>query len=460
MATTVLQTVVSRLREDFTTTSATAVLVAGTQRLLTVTAGSYVDLSAVVGCSIGAAADAFMNVYVDGAISGEGGSGSVGTAGDFLEMAARTRVGPITTAQAAAGILVDVRVATSASTLSISATTTPSKYSAVLTATELTITNATDLPKKIPHLLLWLKADTGVTKSQSTGDVTAWADQSGSGVITFSTLVNTFTPGETLTGGTSGATAVIQTGGATKSILTDIRGTFVVGEAISSSGTGTAVVTVVPAALSIVATAGTSPKYEASVVNSLPGLYFDGARAAHFTINNDGVLTDKPPLQGTSIEIFAVVSVSAALRAGASLLVPAVASKADCLAVTLSNATVNRNALLDTGNAGTPEYVSTTTTITSGKALMRWRYNLGTTTGAAGVDGNAEVADTTFAPADPGTIYMGTIGSPSAGDFPIGDFRLCELLVYSYAQPATADAVSSSDIQAIRDYLNSKYRVY
>ena len=124
--------------------------------------------------------------------------------------------------------------------------------------------------------------------------------------------------------------------------------------------------------------------------------------------------------------------------------------------VTLSNATVNRNALLDTG--GADEYVSTTTTITSGKALMRWRYNVGTTTGAAGVNGNAEVADATFAPAT--GIAWSTIGSASAGDFPIGDFRLCELIVYSFFQANTEDAVNSSDIQAIRDYLNSRYLVY
>jgi len=38
MSTTILQTVVARCREDFTTTSATAALVSGTQRLLSVAA--------------------------------------------------------------------------------------------------------------------------------------------------------------------------------------------------------------------------------------------------------------------------------------------------------------------------------------------------------------------------------------------------------------------------------------
>lgn len=460
MTVSVLQTVVARCRQDFTTTSATADLITGTQRRLTVTAGSYVDLEGVVACSVGAAADTFLNIYVEGAISGEGGAQSTATASDWLQLVAKTRLGPITAAQAAAGILVDLRVATSANTLTINATATPSKYSAVLTAREFTDTAIVDLPKRIPHLLLWLKADTGVTKSQMTGEVTAWADQSGAGMIQFSDLVNTFSPGETLTGGTSGATAIVQTGGAASSNLTDIRGTFVVGETITDGGTGSAVVTVVPAAYTIVGTAGACPLYEASIVNSLPGLYFPGSVAANLRINcdTDGGPGIAPPLQGAAIEIFAVVSVSASLRAGATLMCPAVASKADCLVVTLSNASVNRNALLDTG--GADEYVSTTTTITSGKALMRWRYNLGTTTGAAGVNGNAEVADATFNPADPSTIFWGFIGSPSAGDFPIGDFRLCELIVYSYAQAATEDAVCSSDIQAIRDYLNSKYLVY
>lgn len=453
MSTTTLQTVVARCRQDFTTTSNTAVLVSGTQRRLTVTAGSYVDLQGVVACSLGAAADTFLNIYVDGVIAGEGGGQSTATAADFLQLVARTRIGPVTAAQALAGIVVDLRVATSADTLSITAATTPTKYSAVLTATELAITDTVLLPKQIPHLLLWLKADAGVTKDQSTGEVTAWTDQSGSISLGYDGGSAVFAVGLTVTGTTSGATGTVLNIGAAQAsgtlVLTDVRGTFVDNEVITDSSTGAAVVNGSPAALTVTAAAGSAPLYEASVVNSLPGLYFNGNNAANMTVSNT-------PQQGTAIEVFAVVSVSASLRAGASLMVPAAASKADCLCVTLSNATVNRNALLDTG--GSDEYVSTTTTITSGKALMRWRYNVGTTTGAAGVNGNAEVADTSFAPAT--GIAWKHIGSPSAGDYPIGDFRLCELIVYSFFQAASEDAVTTSDISAIRDYLNAKYLVY
>ncbi len=452
MTTTILQTVVARCRQDFTTTSNTAVLVTGTQRRLAVTAGSYVDLEGVASCALGAAADVFFDIFVDGVIAGEGGSQSTATAADFLQLAAKTRIGPITAAQALAGIVVDLRIATSADTLSISAATTPSKYSAVLTATELAITDTVLLPKQIPHLLLWLKADSGVTRN-ATGEVTEWTDQSGSVSLGYDGGSAVFVVGLTVTGATSGATGTVLNIGAAEAagtlVLTDVRGTFVDNEVITDAGTGAAVVNGSPTALTVTAAAGSAPLYEASVINSLPGLYFGGSNAANLVVSNT-------PQQGTAIEVFAVVSVSAGLRAGASLLVPAAASKADCLCVTLSNATVNRNALLDTG--GADEYVSTTTTITSGKALMRWRYNVGTTTGAAGVNGNAEVADTSFAPAT--GIAWKHIGSPSAGDFPIGDFRLCELIVYSFFQASAEDAVNSSDVAAIRDYLNAKWLVY
>ena len=89
---------------------------------------------------------------------------------------------------------------------------------------------------------------------------------------------------------------------------------------------------------------------------------------------------------------------------------------------------------------------------------MRWRYNVGTTTGAAGVNGNAEVTDATFAPAT--GIAWKYIGSAASTDFPLGDFRLCELIVYSCFQASTEDAVSTSDITAIVEYLNQKYLVY
>ncbi len=455
MSTTILQRVVARCRENFTTTSATAVLISGTQRRLSVTAGSFVDLEGVAACSLGAAADAFFDIFVDGVIAGEGGAQSTATAADWLQLAAKTRIGPITAAQAAAGVVVDLRIATSADTLSITALTTPSKYSAVLTATELAITDTVVLPTQIPHCLLWLKADAGVTRDQSTGEVTAWTDQSGSKALGYDTGTGVFTVGLTATGTTSGATGTVLNIGAAEAsgtlVLTDVRGTFLDNEAITDSSTGAAVVDGTAAALTVTAAAGTAPLYEASVVNSLPGLYFPRSKAANLVISNT-------PQQGTALEVFAVYSTSifASSVAGATLMSPAAASKADCLVLTLSNATVNRSALLDTG--GADEYAPTGTTITSGKALARFRYNVGTTTGAAGANGVAEVADTSFAPAT--GIAWKHIGSASNGDFPTGDFRLCELIVYAFFQAATEDAVSTSDITAIREYLNNKWQVY
>jgi len=455
MSTTILQTVTARCRQDFTTTSATAVLITGTQRRLTVTAGSYVDIEGVASCSVGAAADTFFDIFVDGAISGEGGAQSTATAADFLHLAARTRLGPITTAQAAAGILVDLRCATSADTLTINAATTPTKYSAVMTATELAITDTVAIPTQIPHLLLWLKADSGVTKDQSTGEVTAWTDNSGSRALAYDGGSAVFAVGLLVTGGTSGATGYVLNIGAAQAsgtlVLTDVRGTFVDNEVITDSATGAAVVNGTAAALTVTAAAGSAPLYESSVINSLPGLYFPRSVGANLVISNT-------PQQGTAVQVFAVYSTSifATSVAGATLMSPAAASKADCLVLTLSNATVNRSALLDTG--GADEYASTGTTITSGKALARYRYNVGTTTGAAGANGVAEVADTSFAPAT--GIAWKHIGSASEGDFPLGDFRLCELIVYAFFQAASEDAVSSSDIQAIRDYCNAKYLIY
>ena len=451
MSATILQKVVAKCREDFTVASATPALIGGTQRRLSVTAGSYVDIEGTINGAIGAAAEATLRIFVDASAVGEGGSSSVGTAADTVSVSVRHRLGPVTAAQAAAGLLIELRAGASTNTLSITAATTPATFSAVLTVTEVTLDEP--LPTTVPHCLLWLKADSGVTKDQTTGEVTAWTDNSGSRSLAYDGGTAVFVVGLTVTGGTSGATGTVLNIGAAEAagtlVLTDVRGTFVDNEAITDSGTGAAVVNGTASALTVTATAGSAPLYEASVVNSLPGLYFDKTKAANLVVSNT-------PQQGTAIEVFAVVSVSAALNAGATLMSPAAASKADCLVVTLSNATVNRNALLDTG--GADEYVSTTTTITSGKALMRWRYNVGTTTGAAGVNGNAEVADTSFAPAT--GIAWKHIGSAASGDFPLGDFRLCELIVYSFFQAATEDAVTSSDIQSIRDYLNAKYLVY
>lgn len=455
MSTTILQKVSAACREDFTTTSATAALISGTQRLLSVTAGSYLDLEGVAAFSVGAAADTFFDIFVDGAIAGQGGAQSTATANDWLQVAAKARVGPITAAQAARGLLVDLRIATSANTLSISAATTPSKYSAVLTATEYTDTGVVNTPNQVPHCLLWLDAAQGVTKDSTTKEVTAWTNLANSRAVAYDGGSAVFAVGLTVTGGTSGATGVVLNIGAAEAsgtlVLTDVRGTFVDNEAITDSATGAAVVNGSPAALTVTAAAGTAPFYEASVINSLPGLYFSRANASNFVISNT-------PQQGTAVMVFAIYSTStfANSSAGATLMSSAAASKADCLCVTIANATVNRASLLDTG--GSDEYVGTGVTITSGKALARYRYNVGTTTGAVGNAATAEVADTSFAPAT--GIAWKHIGSASSGDFPIGDFRLCELIVYSFFQAAAEDAVSTSDIAAIRDYLNAKWSIY
>lgn len=454
MATTIRQSVVARCRDNFTTTSATAVLVPGTRRrLLGLTAGSYLDISAEVSFTIGAAADAMLQVFLGAtaaaaAAIAEGAGQSVVTAADWGSASIRTLYGPLTAAQAASGLVVDLRVATSADTLSITAVTTPTKYGAVLRVDELALGEAAGLPSRIPNLLCWFKADSGVTYNKGTGRVTAWADSGTAVRLAYDAQTGNFTNGLVVTGGTSGATAMVLTdidGGGTGTLtLVDVSGTFVDNEAITDTSTGAATVNGAPSLLACAA-GTTAPKYEASVVNSLPGLYFDGSEAASLTLTAGMG-------QGTAFEVFAVVSVSAALRAGATLL--ANSTSDDGVRVALSNATVNRNALLD---IGAPEYVSTTTTVTSGKALMRWRFNLGTTTGAAAVNGGAEVTGASF---NPPNDYWLSIGSADGAVGALGDFRLCELVVFGLAQATTEDAMSVSDVSAVVNYLNSKWAIY
>jgi hypothetical protein len=460
MATSILQSWVARCRDNFTTTSATAVLVTGTRRYLTgLTAGSYLDISAEASFAIGAAADAMAQVYLGATAAAavaiaEGTGQSVVTAADYGSASIRTLYGPLTTAEAASGLVVDLRIATSADTLSITAITTPTRFGATLRVDEVSLASAVGLPSSIPNCLLWLKAGDAVY-DKSTGEVTSWADAGPARYLGYDGGTANFTAGLVVTGGTSGATATIHNDNTSGSnpvilgtlVLTNIVGTFADNEAITDSSTGAAVVNGTLTALPV--TVGTTaPVREASVVNSLPGLYFDGSKAPNVVLSGVGIS------QATSFVVFAVVSVSASLRVGASLLNPAIAAAADCLRVTLSNASVNRNALLDTGK---PEYISTTTTVTSGKALMRWRYNVGTTTGAAAVNGNAEVTDTSF---DPPAATWAFIGSSSGGTYALPDFRLCELVIFSNEQAATEDAISISDTAAVRDYLNSKYGIY
>lgn len=454
MSATILQQVLARAREDFTVASATPGLVPGTRRLLQVTEGSYLDITGTLSGSYPTADNTTLRIFVDGAAVGEGTEAhGHATAATGVTLATRTRVGPTTAAQAERGIIVELRSATNAGTLTVNASTSPTFAGAVLTATEAMLDDAEPtLPVQVPHCLLWLKADSGVTKNGVTKEVTAWENQAPAVAIDYTLGTSDFTPGQTATGATSGATGtVLNKGGSTEEgtlVLTDVRGTFLDGEAITDPGLGFALAASAPTPLSITAAAGSAPTYELGVMNGLPGLFFDGAKNANFVLGQN-------PQQGTALEVFAVVSLDGTQRAGATLLAPDAVVKADCLVVTLSNATLNRNALLDTG---APEYVSTTTTISTGKALMRWRYNVGTTTGAAGVNGEAEVADATFTP--PADIAWRHIGSPAQGDYAIGGFRLCELIVYAVFQAAAEDAVSESDIRSIRDYLNSKYGVY
>lgn len=453
--TTILQSLIGRCRDNFTTTSATAVLVPGTRRRMTgLTVGSYLDISAEVSCSLGAAADAMFQVFLGTTVAGmaainEGAGSSTATAADWTPASIRTLYGPITAAQATAGLWFDLRAATSADTLSITAITTPTKYSAVLRVDEVSVAEAIGLPTRIPNLLLWLKADSGVVQGANKS-VSSWTDSGTAKVLAYDAQSGNFTAGLIVTGGTSGATATIASdtdAGTTGTlVLTDVVGTFVDNEAITDSSTGAAVVNGTAAALTVSAGV-TPPVYEPSVINSLPGVYFDVTKAASLVFDN-------LPKQATAFIAFAVVSLDTFVNAGESLLNPPVAAAADCLRVTLSNATVNRNALLDTGK---PEYVSTTTTVTSGKALMRWRFNLGTTTGAAAVNGGAEVTDTSF---DPPQSTWAFIGSPDAATYKVGGFRLCELIIFSLAQASTEDAMSVSDATTVRDYLNAKWAVY
>ncbi len=346
--------------------------------------------------------------------------------------------------------MVDLRIATSADTVSITAITTPTKYGASVRVDELSLAAPVGRPPCIPNLLLWLKADSGIEYNRTTGAVTSWTDSGTAKTLAYNTQTGNFTAGLILTGGTSGATATIHSdtdAGTTGTlVLTDISGTFAAAEVITDSSTGSATVASAPAALSIVGGA-TAPTYESSVINSLPGVYFDITKAATLSLAD-------LPAQATAFEVFAVVKVDAFVNAGATLLSAPTASSAACLQVCLTNATVNRPALLRTSG---PEYVSAGTTTSSGKALYRYRYNKGTTTGAAGLNAGAETTDTSF---DETLTKWSTIGSSNGGTFKVGGFRLCELIIFAVPQVSTEDVMSVSDVTSVLDYLNGKFQIY
>ncbi len=447
---TIAQSWVSRCRDDFTTNSATVVAVTGTRRrLLGLTAGNYLDIVADASFAISVgAANAKASIYLGATVAamaavGEAGATSVAATTNFGSLSMVTRYGPITAAQAASGLYVDMRISTSANTLSISAKTTPTGYSAVLRVNEMAV--AATLPTSIPNLLLWLKADSGVTFNGNA--VAGWTDSGTAKVLAYGSQTGNFTAGLVLTGGTSGATGNISSdtdGGSTGSlVLTDVVGAFVSGEVITDSSTGSATTTAAPTSLAVVAGA-VPPTYESSVVNSLPGLYFDSAKNAHLLLSD-------LPAQATAFEVFAVVKVDAFTSAAATLLNPPTASAAACLRVCLTNATVNRAALLRTSG---PEYVSSATTTTSGKAIYRWRYNKGTTSGAAGLNATENTADSSF---DETLVTWDSIGSRTGTTYALGGFRLCELIIFQVVQASTEEAMSISDVGAVLDYLNAKY---
>ena len=454
MTVSVLQSVVARCRDNFSTASATVVLITGTRRrIVGLTAGSYLDIEGKANFAIGAAADAKMSIYLGATVAamaaiGEAGVQSVVTAADTGCLSTRARYGPITAAQAASGVWVDLRIATSADTLSITATTTPTGFGSEMKVDE--VSAVATSPASIENLLLWLKADSGVNYDGTTKLVSSWTPSGGAQVITYGSQTGNYAAGLILTGGTSGATGRISSdkdnGTSGKLVLTDVVGTFVSGELLTDSSTGSATATSAPAALTITAGA-VAPTYEASALNSLPGVYFDYAKNAH-------LLFSDLPSQATAFQILAVLSIDAFVKAGASLLNPPTASSAACLRVCISNATVNRLALLRTS---APEYVSNGATTTSGKVIGRWRYNKGTTTGEASINGSAGTTDATF---DETLVTWDSIGSRTAGTYALGGFRLMELIIYQLPQASTEDALANSDTVALLDYLNAKWLVF
>src|SRR3990167_1843783 len=111
MSATILQTVLARCREDFAMASATPAIVPGTARVLSVTAGSYVDLVGEVSGALDTALKAAtLRIFVAGSAVGEGASVNATTIADTVSLTTRARYGPITAAQALTGIAVDLRV--------------------------------------------------------------------------------------------------------------------------------------------------------------------------------------------------------------------------------------------------------------------------------------------------------------------------------------------------------------
>ncbi len=336
-----------------------------------------------------------------------------------------------------------------ATTLAVTASTTPATFGAEMKVTEYALSYPQGAPTSIPHLLLWLSADSGLSHNGSTGNITGWTDRSGSITLPYTAQSGNFTTGLTVTGGTSAATGLIHqdndSGSTGTLLLTDVRGTFVSGEGLTDTSTGVATA---GAPASLVITPGAVPPiYEANSLSSLPGVYFEYGKAANL------VLSDLPT-QATAFVVLAVVSADAFIKAGATLLAAPVANVAACLNVALSNATVNRSNLAKING---PTYAGTATTVTSGKQLIKLRMNVGTTTGAGSVNGGSDTSNGAFAPT---LTNWNFIGSPTGSTFKIAGFRLHELLIYSLVQASTEDAIVKSDIDAVKDYLNGKWSIY
>lgn len=110
--------------------------------------------------------------------------------------------------------------------------------------------------------------------------------------ITFTVGSGTFTAGETITGGTSGATAIISNTTAGVLVVHSVVGTFVVGETIASGGTNGVILTIAVSASPIAGSIYNAGPDSITLDSSVIGTQFQVTRVISATLVEVRVIKD------------------------------------------------------------------------------------------------------------------------------------------------------------------------
>lgn len=365
---TVLQSVLGRLREDVTITGTTPTTIPGTPRTLTVSEGSYLDLTAYCSGDAGTAARCFLRIYVDGAAVGPGAAAMAKSDGDTVCLSTFARVGPL-----AAGAH-DVEARASIGGLGLDfviSGTQPTRDGASLLAQEVTLPDTS--PLNLPNLMGWYKADAGLSYGSTSGLVSAWADQSGNE--------------NDLAAGSS------------------------------------------------------APSRVASSINSLPGVSFSSARAD--TMSFGGVA------QVDYTRVFAVGKWNAQ-TAQAKVLLEGGINGVDGLSFMRSGSANDKPAVYSVSDGSYLNHGSAQT----GDHLLIFRADVPGSEAGVAVDDGSETAGTLSVTGGQWNTIGSTDGGATAGG--LADFELAELLIFQ----SDSEEMSTSDVEAVKDYLNARYSLW